>query len=194
MTGKESITITNDRIYYTNNSNNIIMDSIETPLMQEFAKIVTKNGGDILEIGFGMGISADFIYNSNIKSYTCIEIHPEIYKKALEWSEDKSNVTIILGDWIDIIPTLNQKYDGIFMDTYQYSNYEKFESYCKKIAKDNCILSIFGYNGTNKSLEVEKFKFENVDYLEMNGDVFNIYYSYFNNGNFSKKTKSNKIL
>lgn len=194
MNGTEKILIEDNRISYANNPNSIIMDAIETPLMKEFANIVTQNGGDILEIGFGMGISADFIYNSDIKSYNCIEIHPEIYERALKWAMGKSNVTILLGDWIDIIPTLNQKYDGIFMDTYQYSNYEKFESYCKNIAKDNCILSIFGYNGANKSLEVKKFKFEKIDYLEMDDDVFNIYYSYFNNGDFSKKTKSNKIL
>ena len=32
-----------------------IMMDWETPIMKEHAKIVTKNGGDILEIGFGMG-------------------------------------------------------------------------------------------------------------------------------------------
>jgi spermidine synthase len=194
MNGTENITITSDRIFYTDKPNLIIMDSIETPLMKEFANIVTENGGDILEIGFGMGISADFIYNSNIKSYTCIEIHPSIYEKALEWSKDKSNVKIILGNWIDIIPTLNDKFDGIFMDTFEFSNYEKFESYCKNIANDNCVLSIFGNNMHSKSYETKLFNFEIVDYLEMNTNTFNINYSYFKNGSFSKKTKSSKLI
>lgn len=194
MNGTENITITSDKIFYTNEPNLIIMDSVETPLMKEFANIVTENGGDILEIGFGMGISADFIYNSNIKSYTCIEVHPEIYKKALDWSNGKSNVNIILGNWIDIIPTLNTKYDGIFMDTFEFSNYEKFELYCRNIANDGCVLSIFGHNGISKSLEIKEFKINKIDYLEMTNDIFNITYSYFTNGSFSKKSKSNKIL
>lgn len=188
------ITITSDRIFYTNKPNVIVMDRVETPLMKRFAEIITQNGGDILEVGFGMGISADFIYNANINSYTCIEIHPEIYKKALEWSKDKSNVTILLGDWINIIPTLNRKYDGIFMDTFEYSNYEKFESYCESISNDGCILSIFGHTTNNKSAEVEEFEFEKVDYLYMKSNIFNIYYSYFKNGKFSKQSKSNKLL
>lgn len=194
MTGIEDITITSDKIFYTNNPNLVIMDSVETPLMQEFANIVTENGGDILEIGFGMGISADFIYNSNIKSYTCIEVHPHIYEKALEWSKDKPNTNIILGNWIDVIPTFDSKYDGIFMDTFEFSNYEKFELYCRNIANDGCVLSIFGNNGFNKSLETKEFKINKIDYLEMKDDIFNITYSYFKNGAFSKKSKSNKIL
>lgn len=194
MIGTEDITITSDKIFYTNEPNLIIMDSIETPLMKEFANIVTENGGDILEVGFGMGISADFIYNSDIKTYTCIEVHPEIYKKALEWSKDKPNVNIILGNWIEIIPTLDTKYDGIFMDTFEFSNYEKFEFYCRDIAKDGCVLSIFGNNGFSKSVDTKEFKISKIDYLEMDSDLFNITYSYFKNGSFSKKSKSNKIL
>ena len=54
------------------------MDRSETSLMKRYSEIVTKNGGDILECGFGMGISADFIYNSNISSYTCIEINESV--------------------------------------------------------------------------------------------------------------------
>jgi spermidine synthase len=189
-----NITITDDRIFYTNKPTTIVMDRVETPLMKRFAEIVTQNGGDILEVGFGMGISADFIYNSNIKSYTCIEINSEIYKKALNWAEGKSNVKIILGDWIEIIPTLNTKYDGIFMDTFEYSNYEKFESYCESISNDGCILSIFGHTTNNKSAEVEEFEFEKIDYLYMKSNIFNIYYSYFKNGKFSKQSKPNKLL
>ena len=31
---------------------------------------------------------------------------------------DKPNVKVIHGDWIDIIPTLDKKFDGIYMDTF----------------------------------------------------------------------------
>jgi len=89
------ITITDDRIFYTNKPTVIVMDKVETPLMKRFAEIVTQNGGDILEVGFGMGISPDFIYNSNIKSYTCIEIHPKIY-------------TILISKMVNLVNNRNQ--------------------------------------------------------------------------------------
>ena len=55
-----------------------VMQSWELPLMKKLAKIVTQNGGDILEIGYGMGISAREIIKCGCKSYTVIEAHPKI--------------------------------------------------------------------------------------------------------------------
>ena len=52
-----------------------IMMDWETNLMQEHAKIVTENGGNILEIGFGMGICSNFIQEANINTHTIIEIN-----------------------------------------------------------------------------------------------------------------------
>ena len=72
----------------------IIMMAWEHPLMKRHAEIVCQNGGDILEIGFGMGISAQYIQEYDIDSHTIIEIHPEIAEKAREWAEDKDNIEI----------------------------------------------------------------------------------------------------
>ena len=50
-----------------------VMHDAETKLMQDYAALITRNGGDILEVGFGMGISADAIISQGVKSYTVIE-------------------------------------------------------------------------------------------------------------------------
>ena len=74
----------------------------ERKIMKAHADYICSNGGDILEIGFGMGISANYIQAHNIKSHTIIESHPQVYNKAQEWAEDKPNVNIILGDWYNV--------------------------------------------------------------------------------------------
>ncbi len=38
-----------------------VMEGWQKDYMAEFAKVVTQNGGKILEVGFGMGLSASFI-------------------------------------------------------------------------------------------------------------------------------------
>ena len=48
-------------------NNHIVMHEWETDMMKRHAEIVCENGGDILEIGFGMGISSDFIQKQDIK-------------------------------------------------------------------------------------------------------------------------------
>jgi hypothetical protein len=172
----------------------VVMDRSETSLMKRYSEIITKNGGDILECGFGMGISADFIYNSNITSYTCIEINESVYNSALEWAKDKPNAKIILGNWVDVIPTLTVKFDGIFHDTHLDHDFMLFEEYCEQIAKPNCILSIFGYHFYPKSdrLENEVFIMDKpLKHLNMRTNHWKIIYSYFINGSFSSKQKTN---
>lgn len=168
----------------------VVMDRSETSLMKRYSEIVTQNGGNILECGFGMGISADFIYNSNIETYTCIEINEDVYVKALEWAKDKPKVTILHGDWVDVIPKLSMKFDGIFHDTHLDPNFLDFETTCEKIANENCVLSIFGYTHYPNSIFLDNEIFimdKRLEYLGMTDNEWIITYSFFNNGSFKKR-------
>ena len=121
--------------------NREIMMDWETPIMKEHAKIVTENGGDILEIGFGMGICSNFIQQANINSHTIIEINDEIFKKLLEWAKDKPNVIPIKGDWFNSIP--NKKYNGIMHDTWEDKNYHNFVSTAKNYLRPKGIITYY---------------------------------------------------
>ena len=72
MKGNEQIEVFEEKIEIQNtknDGNNVIMHIGEKYLMTKLAEIVTKNGGDILEIGFGMHLSADAIQsNPNVTS------------------------------------------------------------------------------------------------------------------------------
>ena len=117
MTRDREVVINSDNIYIAGEPDKFVMMEWETPLMKKHAEVVTKNGGDILEIGFGMGISSNFIHQSVVKSHTIIELKKDIYQKALEWSKDKPNVKVIFGDWFFLAPLIIlNKYDGIFYD------------------------------------------------------------------------------
>ena len=130
-----------------------IMHSWEDSMMKKHAEVVCRNGGDILEIGFGMGISATYIQHQNIKSHTIIEIHPVIARRAREWAKDKPNVIIIEADWYDVVDDL-KTYDGIFYDPELDPNMRKFPKFVKeKLLKDKGIFSFYNTitNDTNKS-------------------------------------------
>ena len=62
-----------------------VMSDWEDPIMIKHGEIVTKNGGDILEFGFGMGISATHIQSHDINSHTIIEINDDVYERLLKW-------------------------------------------------------------------------------------------------------------
>jgi len=130
-----------DRIIDENG--NIIMMSWEDPVMKKHAEIICSNGGDILEIGFGMGYSSAHIQNQDIKSHTIIEIHPEVARRAREWAKDKPTVIIIEADWYDVIDDL-KTYDGIFYDAELDPNMRKFSKYAtEKLLKKDGIFSFY---------------------------------------------------
>ena len=58
-----------------------VMMSWEDSLMKRHAEVVCENGGDVLEIGFGMGIAANYIQELNPSSHTIVESHPQILEK-----------------------------------------------------------------------------------------------------------------
>ncbi len=136
-----------------------VMQDWEIPLMEALAKEVTWNNGDVLEIGFGMGISANKIIESGCKSYTVIEAHPEIAKNAKKWSENKNiKITVIEGFWQEIIPNLNEKYDGILFDTFPFHQKEKFSNHFPFIAHAPSLLKP---NGVVTFFSDEKIPFRN---------------------------------
>jgi hypothetical protein len=144
MNGAEKLTLSSDEITIDGLKKGYVMHRGEKSLMLKLAEIATMNGGDILEIGFGMHLSADGIQsNPNVTSHTIIEVHPEIYKHALSWAKDKPNTEIILGTWIDILPTINKKFDGVLHDTHNDNDIPKFLDYIKPNCKNGTIVSFF---------------------------------------------------
>ena len=169
MNGKEELIITDEYIYTPHNDHNV-MHICETSLMKRQAEVTTTNGGDILEIGFGMHISADFIVNNpNVTSYTVIEIHPVQYERALEWAKTKTiPITVILGDWIDVLPILDKKYDGVFFDTDTDGRITKFLDKVKPNCKEGTIVSFYAYYVYDTRLNPVTISYTDEEFEAMN--------------------------
>jgi hypothetical protein len=120
-----------------------VMMEWEKPYMKKLINNL-KPKGDVLEIGFGFGYSANEIQKYNIKSHTIIE--PILYKKAKQWSlKQKHKVKIVKGYWQDVLKNL-KTFDTIFFDDCVSKKYQD---------KDNIRLYTFFYqvlkNHVNKN-------------------------------------------
>lgn len=128
-------------------------------LHNQYIKHVCENGGDILEIGFGGGITAEMIQNYNIKTHTIIERDDYFFKKLWEWSIDKPNVKVIHGDWVNDIPK-DKKYDGIFFDLWNDSeDYSRRKKLCDLLdyhTKPGTVFLCATEKAFDKSLYIEK--------------------------------------
>jgi len=110
-------------IYYTDDGRLMdgqfaIMMDWEKPIMEFQARQICRNGGDILNVGFGMGFFDDEVQRHQITSHHIIEIHPKVQSEMIKRGWDKKeNVTLHFGDWRDIMKTL-PKFDGVYIDTW----------------------------------------------------------------------------
>lgn len=188
----KKVVMSDRRIYLESNPRSIVMDIGSKSLTEIYSHIVCQNGGNVLDIGFGMGFSANKMSELS-KTYTCIEINPQIYETAIQWAIGKPNVEIIFGDWIDVIPTINKKFDGIFMDTHDDDNYRKFEEYASIVSKEGTILSIFNYFDLRDRNELNEYvcKMDSLNFAKVVNGIHYVNWTYFKNGNFEKG--SNKI-
>tara|TARA_R110000744_G_scaffold95328_1_gene184241 strand:+ start:497 stop:1063 length:567 start_codon:yes stop_codon:yes gene_type:complete len=143
-----------DKIYHYNEhyggTSEVMMDW-EDGIMSASATYVCQNGGDILEIGFGMGISAGYIQSHSISTHTICENHPQIIPLALEWAENKPNVTIITSSWYDVKDELGT-FDGVFYDAFGDENWADFSSSLVSLCNTNAVSTWFNSTPTPDDL------------------------------------------
>ena len=195
MNGKEKIIFDKDSIRIVRqDSEEFIIHVGEECLDIEMANTVSKNGGDILEIGFGMHLSADAIQkNLNVSSHTIIEVHPKIYRSSLNWVKNKKNTNIIYGDWIDVLPKMNKKFNGILHDTHDDNNISNFLNTCKHLCKFGTIVVFFHHDGDDDILNIKKVSLKDDDVKKIPYNEYwdfknyNLYYTFFDGENFVKK-------
>ena len=127
--------------------------------------------GDVLEIGFGMGYSANRIQSYNIKSHTIIECNPVVLKRLEEYKILHPNVKIVRGRWQDVLENC-EKFDCAFFDDYVVEDkndpirFSKFlEDMLRYHSKVNTRISVYSTTGGDSykripgiSIETEEFK------------------------------------
>ncbi|MDX1414820.1 MAG: class I SAM-dependent methyltransferase [Candidatus Promineifilaceae bacterium] len=100
-------------------SDDDIMENWQIPLMKAMAEIVTEEPGDVLEIGFGRGISAEFIQDGAPKSHTIVECNTSVIERFHNWRADHAtaDIRLIPGLWQEVTDQFGI-YDSIFFHTY----------------------------------------------------------------------------
>ncbi|TYI82488.1 hypothetical protein E1A91_D05G224100v1 [Gossypium mustelinum] len=152
---EDRVTFSEDKLM--DSDSKAVMMAWEKPLMEAHAKAVCSGGGNVLNVGFGMGLVDTAIQQYGPTTHTIIEAHPEVYARMLRTGWDKKdNVKIIFGRWQDVLSQL-ESYDGIFFDTYgqYYEDLREFHQHLPKLLKPGGIYSFFnGLCGGNAFFHV----------------------------------------
>ena len=159
-----------NRILFDDRDELYVMGDWEDPIMKAHAEITCRNGGHILEVGFGMGISANYIQEQDIESHTIIELNDEVYEKAVEWAKDKPNTEIVSGDWKTV--ELDKKFDAIFFDAYvQDKLFMLFPIHILRFCKVGTILTFFNHLWERTTFWSKDFFTDEIKFYEIDGRV-----------------------
>ncbi len=141
-------------------SGNAVMMEWERPIMEKSAEIVCRNGGRVLNVGFGMGIIDSEIQKHLVDEHWIIEPHLDVFTKMMDdgWHL-KPNVRILHGDWQWFMKYL-PPFDGVYIDTWDEEIWD-FLREVPKFLKPNGILSYFNNpRGDENGLHMMQTEFD----------------------------------
>lgn len=156
-----------------------VMQRWEDCYMKSLATVATSRGGSILEVGFGLGISAGYIQKSkNIKTHIIIECHPEVVRlvnKKFPAQLASGRMKLLEGFWEDITPKLPDKsFDGILFDScpldsgVEFFQFFSFFSEAARLLKNDGVFTYFSDEAKKISRdhtkELKKAGFKSINY------------------------------
>ena len=110
-----------------------VMQDWERPLMKAMAEIAAA-GGDVLEVGFGMAISATYLQELGVRSHTIIECNEEVIEEFERWRAGypERDIRLVRGRWQDVRDQLG-RYGAVLFDTYPLDESEYEESVLRSV-------------------------------------------------------------
>lgn len=132
-------------------------------LIKQFKGMHLRN---VLEVGFGLGITADLIQEkiSGVHRHDIIEIESTIYAMCEKYAAGKKTANALLGDYYQF--QFSEQYDLLFSDPYDYSFLDKGvpnsrneygAGKAKEVLREGGIFC-FPFFGDAEMPEIEKFR------------------------------------
>ncbi len=111
-----------------------IMEDWQIPVMAAMARIAGRSRGDVLEVGFGRGVSADMIQSHGVRSHTIVECNDSVVDRYHTWRRALADrdIRLVHGRWQDTVEQLGM-YDAVFFHTYPLNAEELLEYVAKSV-------------------------------------------------------------
>lgn len=148
----------------------LIMSYQEDLIMEMSASKVCEKGGDILNVGFGLGIVDNYISQQDIDSHHIIELHPQLVENAIL----SGYTNVHSGDWRDVIKEFksqNKKFDGIYFDTHNLGILNEWLDFAKSVDSILKPGGIFSYFNPRTRAKVEDYLLNTLNYQKFSQTI-----------------------
>ncbi len=98
-----------------------VMEVWEAPYMRRLASVAAARGGVVLEVGFGLGISASHVQrHPGVQRHIILEANATVFERLRRFSlRARVPTEPRFGFWEDLVPAHpSESVDGILFDTY----------------------------------------------------------------------------
>jgi predicted O-methyltransferase YrrM len=135
---------------------------------QMFIDITDAKSADLVDFYNG---ATGIFQSNNYNPKNNLETHEEYIKKKFNY---RNNINILKGDARDVLPTLDKKYDFIFLDMEgERFLIRKFLLNCSKMINDNGIIGITSYTNHTFLYEEKIGVYQSVnEFLHLNQDWY----------------------
>jgi len=146
-----------------------VMEDWERNYMESLANVATINGGIVLEIGFGLGLSASYIQQQTIEKHIIIEANADVFENVKKFVQSAhTEVVPIMGFWQDEVQSFpDESFDGILFDAYalcedEFECHFPFFKHAHRLLKKDGIFTYY-------SSEVDDFSPFHLEQLRLAG-------------------------
>lgn len=129
----------------------------ERPVMEAMGAVVARAAEEVLEVGFGLGLSATAITRMDCVSHTIVEAHPVVAGMARDWvarEGTRGRVRVLQGFWQDLVGGFaDASFDGILFDTCPTSEserdvwYRSFFSEAARLLRPGGVFTYYSHQG-----------------------------------------------
>lgn len=156
-----------------------VMEDWEEGYMTRLAAIAAGNGGTVLEVGFGMGISAGHIQSHPIDRHIIIEANWDVFEHLVSFARSAPHpVSPLFGFWEDTTALLPDAcIAGILFDTYPLTEKEVHRNHFPFFREAHRLLTPGGVL-TYYSDEIDRFSpkhralLEEAGFTDIQGEPF----------------------
>ena len=115
--------------------------------MEELAKVATRVGGRVLEVGFGMGISARYLSEHGALQHIVAEPNRHVFNSSMAHGRkvaDRTAFSPVFGFWQEVTPLLRSgTFDGALFDAFPDAADVPFFREARRLLRPGGILTFF---------------------------------------------------
>lgn len=138
-----------------------VMEDWERDYMRRLAEVAGSKPGRVLEIGFGMGLSAAFLQRFEIEEHIVVEANRAVYERLVAFAaEAPGRVVPVFGFWEDVTRSIpDGSVSSILFDTYPlreediHSNHFPFFREAYRLLKKGGVLTYYSDEAKDYSRE-----------------------------------------